>query len=320
MLDWTDKHCRFFLRQLSPNALLYSEMVTTGALLNGDKKRFLDFNQQEQPVVLQLGGSVPADMAACAILAEQWGYAEVNINVGCPSDRVQKGRFGACLMAEPELVADCVSNMLAVVNIPISVKTRIGIDDFDDYAFLHGFIEKIEQAGCQDVIIHARKAILKGLSPKENRTIPPINYQRAYQIKQDFPELSVVVNGEINDVSSVSDHLEKLDGVMIGRNAYHDPYYLAEIEHLLFATELPEREEVLMALLPYIDQQLSQGERLQSIARHLLGLFTGQPGGRLWRRHISENSPRKGASSKVLLDALGLVKEAQVNYYENKSL
>ena len=320
MLDWTDKHCRFFLRQLSPNALLYSEMVTTGALLNGDKKRFLDFNQQEQPVVLQLGGSVPADMAACAILAEQWGYAEVNINVGCPSDRVQKGRFGACLMAEPELVADCVSNMLAVVNIPISVKTRIGIDDFDDYAFLHGFIEKIKQAGCLDVIIHARKAILKGLSPKENRTIPPINYQRAYQIKQDFPELSVVVNGEINDVSSVGDHLEKLDGVMIGRKAYHDPYYLAEIEHLLFATELPEREEVLMAFLPYIDQQLSQGERLQSIARHLLGLFTGQPGGRLWRRHISENSPRKGASSKVLLDALSLVKEAQVNYYENKSL
>jgi tRNA-dihydrouridine synthase A len=319
MMDWTDRHCRYFHRLMSPHALLYTEMVTTGALLNGETQRFLAFDTAEQPLVLQLGGSDPADMARCAILAESAGYREVNINVGCPSDRVQSGRFGACLMSEPKLVAECVGEMSVAVKIPITVKTRIGIDDFDDYEFLKDFVDTVSTSGCSTFIIHARKAILKGLSPKQNRSVPPINYERAYRLKNDFPQLTIVLNGEVNDVDAAAQHLMKVDGLMIGRKAYHDPYFLAELDANLFSQIRPYREEVLHQFLPYLEQQISKGVALQSITRHLLGLFAGMPGGRYWRRYISENAHKKGASIDVLLDALKGVKLAQKKFYDNKN-
>lgn len=319
MMDWTDRHCRYFHRLMSPHALLYTEMVTTGALLKGDTQRFLAFDDYEQPLVLQLGGSVPSDMARCAQLAEAAGYKEVNINVGCPSDRVQSGRFGACLMAEPKLVAECVGEMSSAVNIPVTVKTRIGIDDFDDYGFLKTFVETVSEAGCSTFIIHARKAILKGLSPKQNRSVPPINYERAYRLKTDFPELTIVLNGEVNEMGNVTQHLSKVDGLMIGRKAYHDPYFLAQLDTLLFSQKLPSREGVLHQFLPYLEQRLIEGVPLQSITRHLLGLFAGQPGGRFWRRYISENAHKKGAGTGVLLGALKGVRQAQQQFNENKT-
>ena len=319
MMDWTDRHCRYFHRLMSPHALLYTEMVTTGALLNGDTQRFLAFDVFEQPLVLQLGGSNPHDMALCAKLAETAGYKEVNINVGCPSDRVQSGRFGACLMSEPELVAECVAEMSAAVSIPITVKTRIGIDDFDDYDFLKNFVETVSSAACKIFIIHARKAILKGLSPKQNRSVPPINYGRAYRLKEDFPELTVVLNGEVNALDQTAQHLLKVDGLMIGRKAYHDPYFLAQLETSLFSQALPSREDVLYQFLPYLEQRLTDGVSLQSITRHLLGLFAGQPGGRFWRRYISENAHKKAAGTEVLLDALKGVHQAQQQFNENKT-
>jgi len=303
MMDWTDRHCRYFHRLLSPNALLYTEMVTTGALIHGDKQRFLAFNNEEQPVALQLGGSVPNDMAACAVLAQQAGYMEVNINVGCPSDRVQNGRIGACLMSDPVLVAQCVSEMRAKVDIPVTVKTRIGIDDFDSPEFLFKFVEKVSNAGCETIIIHARKAILNGLSPKENRTIPPLNYDRAYQVKKEFPSLNVIVNGGVKTTQEIENHWQQLDGVMVGREAYHNPYFLAEIEHLLFQKPLQNREEVLRTFLPYVEQQLTKGVALQSMSRHILGLFAGQAGGKYWRRYLSENARLKNAGPDVLLSA-----------------
>jgi tRNA-dihydrouridine synthase A len=304
MMDWTDRHCRYFHRLLSPSALLYTEMVTTGALLHGDKQRWLAFDNVEQPLVLQLGGSNPKDMAACALFAQQAGYQEVNINVGCPSDRVQNGRIGACLMSEPELVAQCVSEMREHVDIPITVKTRIGIDDLDSAEFLFKFVETVAEAGCETFIIHARKAILNGLSPKENRTIPPLNYQRAYQVKKTFPALSIVVNGGIKTVSDIPQHWEQLDGVMIGRAAYHNPFLLADIEHQLFLQPLIDREKVLFDFIPYVEKQLILGISLQSMTRHILGLFAGQPGGKHWRRYLSEQAREKNAGPEVLLQAL----------------
>ena len=304
MMDWTDRHCRYFHRLLSPDALLYTEMVTTGALLHGDKQRFLEFNDFEQPVALQLGGSNPDDMAACAQFAQEAGYQEVNINIGCPSDRVQNGRIGACLMSEPELVAQCVLQMRQCVDIPVTVKTRIGIDDLDSVEFLMEFVKTVSDAGCNTFIIHARKAILNGLSPKENRTIPPLNYERAYEVKKEFPSLSIVVNGGIDTVSDIQQHWQHLDGVMIGREAYHNPFFLADIEHQLFQQPLLDRKAVLDAYIQYIEKQLILGVSLQNMTRHILGLFAAQPGGKHWRRYLSEHARHKGAGTEVLLGGL----------------
>lgn len=306
MLDWTDRHCRYFYRLLSGNARLYSEMVTTGAILHGNPQRHLQFNSQEHPVALQLGGSHPPDLARCAEIAEQYGYDEVNLNLGCPSDRVQNGRFGACLMAEPELVAACVAAMRNAVSIPVTVKSRIGIDERDTYAELGDFIAQVATGGCNTFIIHARKAWLSGLSPKQNRDIPPLRYDVVFQLKQDFPELQIVINGGINSLLDGLDFLNKVDGVMLGREIYHNPYLLSGVDSLFFGERSPikSRQEVILNLLPYVRQQLASGVRLHNIARHLLGLFHGVKGARAWRRYLSENAGKPGADEQVLLHAL----------------
>ena len=310
MLDWTDRHCRYFHRLLSQQTLLYTEMVTTGAILNGDggPGRFLDFDPCEHPLALQLGGSDPQALAECARLAEQWGYDEVNLNVGCPSDRVQNGMFGACLMAEPQRVADCVRAMQAVVSIPVTVKHRIGIDDQEDYAFLRAFIEPVAEAGCQSFIVHARKAILQGLSPKQNREIPPLNYERVYQLKQDYPQLEIIINGGIKTLDECQTHLSQVDGVMVGREAYQNPLMLAQVDSTLFDGKAVDLDQVLIELCEYCERQLAQGAQLGWIARHLLGLYQGQPGARRFRRYISENAFKPGADVNVLKQALALVK------------
>lgn len=309
MLDWTDRHCRYFHRLLSQQTLLYTEMVTTGAILHG-KGDFLEYNEQEHPLALQLGGSNPVDLAACAKLAGERGYDEVNLNVGCPSDRVQNGRFGACLMAEPELVADCVSAMKEVTDIPITVKTRIGIDDQDSYEFLTKFVSTVsEKGGCEQFTIHARKAWLSGLSPKENREIPPLDYDRAYQIKKDFSDLVIAVNGGITTLDQTKEHLQQLDGVMIGREAYHSPFILAEVDQQIFGLDTPikKRSQVVEEMYPYIERELSNGASLGHISRHMLGLFQSMPGARQWRRYISENAHKKGAGIEVLQTALAKI-------------
>ncbi len=309
MLDWTDRHCRYFHRLLTQQTLLYTEMVTTGAIIHG-KGDFLAYNEEEHPVALQLGGSNPADLATCAKLAEQRGYDEVNLNVGCPSDRVQNGRFGACLMAEPQLVADCVAAMRDVVDIPVTVKTRIGIDEQDSYEFLTDFIALVsEKGGCEQFTIHARKAWLSGLSPKENREIPPLDYSRAYQIKQDFPQLTIAVNGGVKTLAEAKQHLEHLDGVMVGREAYQNPYLLAEVDQQLFASTqaVKKRRAIVEAMYPYIEQQLSNGAYLGHITRHMLGLFQSMPGARQWRRYISENAHKPGAGIEVVQQALAKI-------------
>ena len=302
MLEWTDRHFRFFLRLVSRRILLYTEMLTSGAVLRGDRSRLLEFDPSGHPVALQLGGSDPADLAECARIAEQFGYDEVNLNVGCPSDRVQSGRFGACLMAEPALVADCVAAMRGAVAIPVTVKTRIGIDERDSYHELAHFVRTVGQGGCPTFIIHARKAWLKGLSPKENREIPPLRYDVVRQLKGDFPDLEIVLNGGIANLQECVAHLQHFDGVMLGRSAYHNPYLLAEADRLLFGDRhpVPSRDDVMQALLPYVERELARGTRLQSICRHLLGLFHAAPGGRLWRRHLSENAVKPGAGVEVL--------------------
>lgn len=312
MLDWTDRHERFFLRLLSQHALLYTEMVTTGALLHGDRARHLDFSPEEHPVALQLGGSEPDDMARCAELAQQWGYDEVNINVGCPSDRVQSGSFGACLMAEPERVAACVKSMQAACDIPVTVKSRIGIDEHESEAFLHHFIETVANGGCDTFVVHARIAILAGLSPKENRDIPPLQYERVHRLKQRYPELKISLNGGIKSLSECQAQLAHVDGVMMGREAYQNPYILATVDRDIFdaSSPLPSRHEVMAKYLTYVAQQLSQGSALQHMTRHILGLYKGQPGGRLFRRHLSENAHRKGADISVLEDAVALAEAA----------
>ncbi|MCY9828588.1 tRNA dihydrouridine(20/20a) synthase DusA [Vibrio chagasii] len=309
MLDWTDRHCRYFHRLLSQQTLLYTEMVTTGAILHG-KGDFLEYSEQEHPLALQLGGSNPVDLAACAKLAAERGYDEVNLNVGCPSDRVQNGRFGACLMAEPELVADCVSAMKEVTDIPITVKTRIGIDDQDSYDFLTKFISTVsEKGGCEQFTIHARKAWLSGLSPKENREIPPLDYDRAYQIKKDFSDLVIAVNGGITTLEQTKEHLQHLDGVMIGREAYHSPFILAEVDQQIFGLDTPikKRSQVVEEMYPYIERELSKGASLGHISRHMLGLFQSMPGARQWRRYISENAHKKGAGIEVMQTALAKI-------------
>ncbi|ELX7504284.1 tRNA dihydrouridine(20/20a) synthase DusA [Vibrio fluvialis] len=309
MLDWTDRHCRYFHRLLSSQTLLYTEMVTTGAIIHG-KGDFLAYNEEEHPVALQLGGSNPADLARCAKLAQERGYDEINLNVGCPSDRVQNGRFGACLMAEPDLVAQCVAAMKEVVDIPVTVKTRIGIDDQDSYEFLTNFVTLVsEKGGCEQFTIHARKAWLSGLSPKENREIPPLDYPRAYQLKQDFPHLTIAVNGGVKTLAEAKEHLQHLDGVMIGREAYQSPYLLAEVDQQIFGLDTPvkKRSQVVQEMYPYIEQQLALGSYLGHITRHMLGLFQNMPGARQWRRHISENAHKAGAGIEVVEQALAKI-------------
>ena len=280
MLDWTDRHCRYFHRLMSRQTLLYTEMVTTGAIIHG-KGDYLGYSEQEHPISLQLGGSNPADLARCAKLAEERGYDEVNINVGCPSDRVQNGRFGACLMGEPALVADCVKAMRDVVDIPVTVKTRIGIDDQDSYEFLQAFIEQVRDAGCDTFIVHARKAWLSGLSPKENREIPPLDYPRVYRVKQDYPDLTIALNGGVTSMEQTLEHLQHVDGVMMGREAYQNPYILAQVDNLVFGQNnaVPSRHEVVRMMLPYIEQELAKGNYLSHMTRHMLGSVPEYAGG-----------------------------------------
>ena len=289
MMDWTDKHCRYFYRLISKNVQLYTEMITTKAILRGDKNRLLDFNDGENPLVLQLGGSDPKEMAKCAIIAEDWGYDEVNINVGCPSDRVLSGSFGACLMKEPKLVAQCVEAMIERCDIPITVKHRIGIDDMESYDQLSDFISLISQKGCQHFIVHARKAWLTGLSPKENRTIPPLNYPWVYQLKKDFPKLKFTINGGIETCQDIEGHLDHVDGVMLGRSIYHNPFLLEQIELEIFKSKEStlDREHILRQFMSYIAEQSKLGVPVRSMSRHILGLYHGEANAKLFRRLLS---------------------------------
>ena len=289
MMDWTDKHCRFFYRLISKNVQLYTEMITTKAILRGDKNRLLDFNADENPLVLQLGGSDPKEMAECALIAQEWGYDEVNINVGCPSDRVLSGSFGACLMKEPNLVAQCVETMIERCDVPITVKHRIGIDDMESYEQLSEFVDLISQKGCQHFIVHARKAWLTGLSPKENRTIPPLNYPWVYQLKKDFPNLKFSINGGIDSCEDITGHLEHVDGVMLGRSIYHNPFLLEQIELEIFKSNERSlnRELILSKYMSYISVQLQQGVPIRSMTRHILGLYHGEANAKLFRRLLS---------------------------------
>jgi tRNA-dihydrouridine synthase A len=291
MMDWTDRHCRYFHRLISRHTWLYTEMVTTGALLHGDVPRHLDFNDQEHPVALQLGGSEPSDLAKCAKLAEQWGYDEVNLNCGCPSERVQRGAFGACLMAEPQLVADCVKAMRDVVSIPVTVKHRIGIDDVSEYGFVRDFVGTIADAGCDVFIVHARNAILKGLSPKENREIPPLKYEFAYQLKRDFPALEISINGGIQSLDEAEEHLKHVDGVMLGREAYHNPWVLADVDHRFYgaAVSTLTRSDIEAGMADYAAKELAAGHYLGALTRHMLGLHKGEAGARGWRRTLSDS-------------------------------
>ncbi|AKO44964.1 tRNA dihydrouridine(20/20a) synthase DusA [[Haemophilus] ducreyi] len=309
MLDWTTRHCRYFHRQFSQQALLYTEMITAPAILHA-KYDLLEYDPAEQPVALQLGGSDPTQLANCAKLVQARGYTEINLNVGCPSDRVQNGMFGACLMANADLVADCIKAMQDVVDIPVTVKHRIGIDTLDSYAFLCDFIDKI-QPYSQDFIVHARKAWLSGLSPKENREIPPLDYERMYQLKRDFPQLNISINGGIKTIDEIKQHLTKVDGVMVGREAYQNPALLGEIDQQLFDQNQPliTARTAVENMLPYIEQQLSKGVYLNHIVRHMLGVFQNCKGARQWRRHLSENACKQGAGIEVVEQALRFVTE-----------
>ncbi len=315
MMDWTDRHCRYFHRLLSPHARLYTEMVTSAALVRGGQLRLLEHSQQEHPVALQLGGSEPEELAQAAVFGAQAGYDEINLNVGCPSDRVQSGRFGACLMLDPGLVGQCVRAMRDAVqaagsSVPVTVKCRIGVDDQDAYADLQRFTEAMVEAGVQVLVVHARKAWLQGLSPKENREIPPLDYDRVYRLRHEFAGLTVVINGGITTVPQVRQHLQSVDGVMLGRAAYHDPFLLAELEAALYGEPLPTREGVLNHLRPYVEAELARGTALKHITRHLLGLYQGQPGARAFRRVLSEGAHRPGAGWSLLEQAMDPVRAA----------
>ena len=309
MMDWTDRFERFFLRQISRHTLLYTEMVTSSALKHGDVKRHLAFSSAEHPVALQLGGSDPLELAEAAQKGEDYGYSEINLNVGCPSDRVQSGKFGACLMAEPNLVAELVASMRSKVCIPVTVKHRIGIDDLDSYEHLHRFVETVSSAGCTSFTVHARKAWLTGLSPKENRTIPPLRYDMVYQLGRDFPHLELILNGGVTTLEQAREHLEYVDGVMIGREAYSNPYILALADSLFFGDDspAPTRREVLERLIPYIGEMRDQDVYVSRITRHILGLMQGKAGARAFKRHISENAYKEGAGVEVLLEAMAKV-------------
>jgi tRNA-dihydrouridine synthase A len=305
MMERTDRHCRYFLRLLSKRALLYTEMVTTDAVLHGDRERLLGFDAAEHPVALQLGGSDPNKLAQASRIGEECGYDEINLNIGCPSDRVQLGRFGACLMAEPELVAECVSGMRGAVAVPVTVKCRIGIDDQDAEASLDRFIDVVADTGCETFIVHARKAWLQGLSPKENREVPPLDYGRIYRVKARRPDLTIVVNGGIETLPDAKAHLTQVDGVMVGRASYADPYLLAEVDCEIFRSDAPppSRLEVLDRFMPYVEGELAKGVRLNQMTRHILGLFHGVPRARLFRRYLAENAHLEGAGVEVLNEA-----------------
>ena len=317
MMDVTDRHCRMFLRLLSGRMMLYTEMKTSGAILHGERERFLGHDRREHPLAIQLAGADPAQLAQCALLAEQAGYDEVNLNIGCPSERVKNGRFGACLMAEPDLVSRCVAAMRAALRdtnpLAVTVKTRIGIDHHDSYEYLAEFIDRVAQGGCRHFIIHARKAWLQGLSPKENRMVPTLCYERVYRLKRDFPALRFTINGGIKTLEQALEHLRHVDGVMIGREAYRDPWMLRQVDRVIFndqnaeSTAVKTRADIVKAYLPYLEQQLARGVYLRHIARPLFGLFHGQPGARSWRRVLSEHGAKKGAGLEVIHEALKLV-------------
>jgi len=312
MMDWSDKHCRYFWRQLSKEALLYTEMVTTGAIIHGQggPERFLNFNEEEHPVALQLGGSNPAELAQCAKIAQDFGYDEVNLNVGCPSDRVQNNMIGAVLMGHPNLVADCIKAMQDAVDIPVTVKHRIGIDDQDSYEELHHFVDTVAKTGCETFIIHARKAILQGLSPKENREIPPLKYEVVAQIKQDFPQLEVLLNGGLTNYEQMHDALTYCDGVMLGREAYHNPSVLLDVDSEFYGhpASIKNKKDIVRSLYPYIEQHLSEDRsKLAYITRHILGLFNGEAGSRQFRRHLSEEAYKKTAGIETVEAALAMM-------------
>ncbi|MFP6709844.1 MAG: tRNA dihydrouridine(20/20a) synthase DusA [Alphaproteobacteria bacterium] len=311
MMEWTDRHERYFLRQISRRALLYTEMVTAEAVIHGDRERLLGFSASEHPIALQLGGADPDRMALAAEVGQEYGYDEVNINVGCPSDRVQSGRFGACLMGEAEVVAASVRAMTQATDLEITVKSRIGIDDQDSYNFLRGFVEVVAAAGCTTFIVHARKAMLSGLSAKQNREIPPLDYDRVYRLKADYPQLEIVINGGIETLAQCQDHLDHVDGVMVGRVAYQSPYMLAGVDRDIYgnAAAQASREDLVHAMLPYIKEQMARGVRLNAISRHMLGLYHGQPGARAWRRYISERSHLPGADGSLLLAAAAQMRQ-----------
>jgi len=305
MMGWTDRHARYFLRLISKHTLLYTEMVTTGAILNGPRERLLQYHPAEHPLVLQLGGSDPGELAECSCIAEDLGFEEVNLNVGCPSDRVLSGKFGACLMAKPELVAECVHAMKSAVNLPVTVKCRTGIDDMEHYSDLSRFVTTVAESGCDTFIVHARKAWLQGLSPKQNREIPPLKYEYVHQLKKERPDLSIVINGGIRSLDEVADQLQYTDGVMLGREAYHNPYLMAQVDQRFYgdAETIKTRHEVLEQLVEYINMEISCGTRLHSITRHIHGLFLGLPGARAWRRSLSLESQSAGAGSDAVLCA-----------------
>jgi tRNA-dihydrouridine synthase A len=308
MMDWTDRHCRAFHRVLAPDARLYTEMVHAQAVLHGDRDRLLGFDPSEHPLALQLGGSDPALLAEASRIGEQWGYDEVNLNVGCPSDRVQAGRFGACLMKEPAVVADCIAAMVAAVRIPVTVKCRLGVDEQEDYPAFLAFIDTVAATGCRNFIVHARKAWLSGLSPKENRDIPPLRYDWVHRLKQDRPQLTIVLNGGLDTVEASLAQLEHVDGVMLGRTAYHDPYRLHLLDCALSRRTAQPREALMRAYLPYVARQLDAGVALKHIARHVLGLFHAQPGGRAFRQILSEGAPRSEAGIELLEKALAVTR------------
>jgi tRNA-dihydrouridine synthase A len=311
MMEWTDRHCRMFHRRLSRRAMLYTEMVTAAAVLHGDRERLIGFDPAEGPLGLQLGGSDPDALACAAACAQGFGYDEINLNCGCPSDRVQAGRFGACLMAEPDLVARCFAAMQDAVSIPVTVKCRIGIDDQDEHHALDRFVGEVARAGCRTFVVHARKAWLQGLSPKENRDVPPLNHARVHRLKADRPDLEIVINGGIASLDEAELHLQRVDGVMLGRTAYHDPWVLADVDRRLFGAANPvaSRKQALVAWLPYVESELARGVPLNAMTRHVLGLFNGIPGARAFRRHLSENAHRPGAGVEVLARAIELVSE-----------
>ena len=290
MMDCTDRHDRFFLRLISKNVMLYSEMVATKSAIHGDREKILGFRNEEQPVALQVGGSDKKELAQVAKLAEEYSYKEINLNLGCPSKKVQKNSFGACLMKEPDLVADCLNEMVNACNIPVTAKTRIGVDDIEDFDYLNKFVNKIKEAGCKTIILHARKAILKGLTPKQNLSIPKLNYERVYEIKKENPDLEVIINGGITNIEDIKKHLEICDGVMIGRAIYQNPYFLSEIEKEIFNTnKIPSREDVVKKILKYLEEEVKAGAKVNHIMRHTVGLYHGQPGSKDWKRYLSDN-------------------------------
>lgn len=301
MMDWTDRHCRYFHRLLNADVLLYTEMVTTGAILHGDLDKLLGFDPAEQPLILQLGGGDPTDLAKSTVVAQDWGYSGVNLNVGCPSDRVQKGKMGACLMKEPPLVAGCIAAMSAAVDIPVTIKTRLGVDELDSYEYFRDFVAIVAATGCRDFIVHARKALLSGLSPKQNRDIPPLRYEWVYRLKQEFPELKVTLNGGVTDIHAINTHLQHTDGVMLGRAAYKNPWLLAELS----GDNTLERDAVVLLMAEYADRLPDVPAKL--ISRHMLGLYLGQPGAKHWRRFISENAFRYDSGGDLLREALAVL-------------